>query len=107
MNVLDKPPKSMQARAKAQLHEGVNAPTRQESNKAIDAFQSTYGDKYPKVTKCLVDSRNELLAFFDFPPAQWKHLRTTNPTESTFATVHLRTRVTKGPGSRSAGLAIV
>lgn len=107
VNVLDKLPKSMQSRAKAHLHDVVNAPTRQEANKAIDAFQSTYGDKYPKATKCLLDSRNELLVFFDFPAAHWKHLRTTNPIESTFATVRLRTRVTKGPGSRSAGLAMV
>jgi transposase-like protein len=107
VNVLDKLPKSMQARAKAKLHEVVNAPTRQEANKAMDTFQSTYGDKYPKATKCLLDSRNQLLVFFDFPAAHWKHLRTTNPIESTFATVRLRTRVTKGPGSRSAGLAMV
>jgi hypothetical protein len=57
--------------------------------------------------KSLVDGREELLTFFDFPAAHWKHLRTTNPIESTFATVRLRTRVTKGPGSRNAGLAMV
>jgi len=107
VNVLDKLPKSVQSRAKAQLHEVVNAPTRKAADSAIEAFQSTFGDKYPKATKCLMDSRDELLTFFDFPAAHWKHLRTTNPIESTFATVRLRTKVTKGPGSRNAGLAMV
>lgn len=106
-NVLDKLPKSIQPRAKSKLHETMNAPTRKAANKAIDEFESTYGEKYPKAVKSLADGREELLTFFDFPAAHWKHLRTTNPIESTFATVRLRTRVTKGPGSRNAGLAMV
>ena len=85
----------------------MNAPTRKAANKVFSEFESTYGEKYPKAVKSLVDGREELLTFFDFPAAHWKHLRTTNPIESTFATVRLRTRVTKGPGSRNAGLSMV
>lgn len=106
-NVLDKLPKSMQPKAKSALHEIMNAPSRKEALKAIKTFATSFGAKYPKAVECLTKDQVALLAFFDFPAEHWKHLRTTNPIESAFATVRLRTRVTKGPGSRAAGLAMV
>ena len=69
-------------------------------------FVKDYEGKWPKATEKIVKDREELLAFFDFPAEHWVHLKTTNPIESTFATVRLRTKVTKGPGSRAAGLAM-
>lgn len=105
-NVLDKLPRSIQPKAKAKLHEAMNAPTRAECDKAIDDFVETYEAKYPKATASLVDGRDKLVTHFDFPAEHWQHLRTTNPIESTFATVKLRQRVTKGAGSRAAGLAM-
>jgi transposase-like protein len=105
-NVLDKLPKSLQPGAKAKLHEMMAAPTRAECEKLIDAFVADYGAKYPKATKALETERDKLLTHFSFPAEHWKHLRTTNPIESTFATVKLRQRVTKGAGSRTAGLAM-
>ena len=83
------------------------AATRDAANRAFDLFVTTYEAKYPKAAGCLVKDRDELLAFYDFPAQHWKHLRTTNPIESTFATVRLRTKRTKGCGSRSACLAMV
>ena len=80
--------------------------TKDDAVKAFDRFIATYQAKYPKVTECLEKDRNELLAFYDFPAEHWQHLRTTNPIESTFATVRLRTSKTKGAGSRSACLAM-
>ena len=68
---------------------------------------ASYQAKYPRAVECLLKDREELLAFYDFPAEHWSHLRTTNPIESTFATVQLRTYRTKGPGSRQAGLAMV
>jgi transposase-like protein len=106
-NVLDKVPKSMQPKVKSSLHEIMNAPTRKEAKKGIKSFVADFGAKYPKAADCLTKDEDALLAHFDFPAEHWKHLRTTNPIESTFATVRLRTRVTKGPGSRTAGLAMV
>jgi putative transposase len=106
-NVLDKLPKTMQGKGKSALHEVMNAPTRADALNAIKSFVSDFGAKYPKATECLTKDQDALLAFFDFPAEHWKHLRTTNPIESAFATVRLRTRVTKGPGSRTAGLAMV
>lgn len=105
-NVLDKLPKSIQPRAKAKLHEAMNAPTRAACDAAIDDFVETYKAKYPKATASLEDGRDKLVTHFDFPAEHWQHLRTTNPIESTFATVKLRQRVTKGAGSRAAGLAM-
>jgi transposase-like protein len=105
-NVLDKLPRSVQPRAKSLLHEAMNAPTRVDCDKALDAFVEAYAAKYPKATKSLVEAREKLVTHFDFPADHWKHLRTTNPIESTFATVKLRQRVTKGSGSRKAGLAM-
>ena len=106
-NILDKLPQSMQAKGKSALHEIMNAPTRKTAPKAIKTFTTDFGAKYPKAAECLTKDQDALLAFFDFPAEHWKHLRTTKPIESAFATVRLRTRVTKGPGSRAAGLAMV
>jgi transposase-like protein len=105
-NVLDKLPKSTQPKAKSKLHEAMNAPTRAACDKAIDEFVEAYEPKYPKAAASLIDSRDKLVTHFDFPAEHWQHLRTTNPIESTFATVKLRQRVTKGAGSRAAGLAM-
>jgi putative transposase len=105
-NVLDKLPKSIQPKAKAKLHEAMNAPTRAACDKAIDEFVEIHEAKYPKAAASLVDGRDKLVTHFDLPAEHWQHLRTTNPIESTFATVKLRQRVTKGAGSRAAGLAM-
>jgi transposase-like protein len=105
-NVLDKLPKGQQPAAKAMLHEIWMAATREDATKAFDRFVATYGVKWPRATDCLEKDRAELLAFYDFPAEHWRHLRTSNPIESTFATVRLRTYRTKGPGSRAAGLAM-
>lgn len=105
-NAMDKLPKSVQARAKALLHEAMNAPSKKECDKAVDAFAATNEAKYPKAVKSLLSEREKLVTHFDYPAEHWKHLRTTNPIESTFATVKLRQRVTKGAGSRAAGLAM-
>ncbi len=80
--------------------------TRADEVKAFDRFSATYGTKWPKAAECLEKDRTELLAFYDFPAEHWVHLRTSNPIESTFATVRLRTYRTKGPGSRKAALAM-
>ena len=106
VNVLDKLPKGQQPAAKAMLHEVWMAATRAEADKAFDRFIATYGVKWPRAAACLEKDRAELLAFYDFPAEHWQHLRTSNPIESTFATVRLRTYRTKGPGSRAAGLAM-
>ena len=106
VNVLDKLPKSQQPAAKAMLHEVWMSATKADAIKAFDRFIATYGVKWPKATACLEKDRAELLAFYDFPAEHWQHLRTSNPIESTFATVRLRTYRTKGPGSRQAGLAM-
>ncbi len=106
-NVLNKLPKSKQAKAKSLLHDIWMAETRQDAHKAFDLFVESYQVKYPKAAKCLTDDRDVLLAFYDFPAEQWMHIRTTNPIESTFATVRLRTKRTKGSGSRAACLAMV
>ena len=106
-NVLDKLPKGLQPKAKAMLHDIWQAETRAQAEKAFDLFEATYQAKYPKATDCLSKDRPELLVFYDFPAEHWLHLRTTNPIESTFATVRLRTCKTKGSGSRSACLTMV
>jgi len=105
-NVLDALPKRVQPRAKAMLHEAMEAPTRAEAGRAIDAFVGEFEPKWPKAAVKLNKDRTELLAFYDFPAEHWRHLRTTNPIESSFATVKLRTRVTKGAGSKAAALAM-
>jgi transposase-like protein len=106
-NVLDKFPKVLQAKAKGMLHEQSLAPTREDALKAFDLFVECFGAKYPKAVECLVNDKDDLFAFYDFPAAHWIHLRTTNPVESTFATVRLRHRRTKGNGTRKATLAMV
>jgi transposase-like protein len=105
-NVLDKLPKSLQPRAKAALHEMMNTPTKAECEKLVAAFVAEHEAKYPKAAKALATESDRLMTHFELPAEHWKHLRTTNPIESTFATVKLRQRVTKGAGSRSAGLAM-
>lgn len=103
-NVLDKLPKRLQPEAKQKLHDIWMADTREHARQAFDLFLKTYKAKYPKACECLAKDREELLAFYDFPAEHWIHLRTTNPIESTFATVRLRTKKTKGSGSRTACL---
>jgi transposase-like protein len=101
-NVLDKLPKGQQPKAKEMIHAIWQAASRNDANKAFDLFLKTWEAKYPKATECLVKDREALLAFYDFPAEHWMHLRTTNPIESTFATVRLRTCKTKGCGTRVA-----
>ena len=103
-NVLDALPKRLQRQAKAALHEIYEAETRADAEAGIDNFVGVYGDKYPKAAAKLTRDRDVLLTFYDFPAAHWTHLRTTNPIESTFATVRARTKVTKGAGTRRRGL---
>jgi putative transposase len=105
-NVLDALPKRVQPRAKGMLHEAMEAPTRADSSRAIDAFAREFEARWPKAAEKLTKDRETLLAFYDFPAEHWRHLRTTNPIESSFATVKLRTRVTKGAGSKDAALAM-
>ncbi|MEV7346775.1 IS256 family transposase [Streptomyces sp. NPDC093544] len=106
-NVLDALPKSAQPAAKRAIQEIYNAEDKEHAARAIAAFTKQYGAKYPKVVKRITDDEEELLAFFDVPAEHWIHLRTTNPIESTFATVRLRTKVTKGAGNRAVALAMV
>ena len=106
-NVLNKMPKSLQVKAKGMLHDIWMAPTRAEAEKAFALFLASFKGKYPKATECLEKDREVLLTFYDFPAEHWIHLRTTNPIESTFATVRLRTARTKGCGSRTACLTMV
>jgi len=106
-NVLNNMPKSVQPKAKADLHEIWMAETREQAYQAFDAFLEKYGPKYPAACECLRKDREVLLAFYDFPAEHWIHLRTTNPIESTFATIRLRHRRTKGSGTRRASLAMM
>ena len=106
-NILDKLPKRLQSRAKEAIHDIWMAETREAAHAAFDSFLEAYSAKYPKACECLAKDRDELLAFYDFPAEHWKHLRTTNPIESVFATVRLRHRRTKGSGSRTRCLAMV
>jgi putative transposase len=106
-NVLDSLPKSAQPAAKKAIQEIYNAEDKEHAARAVKAFEKQYKAKFPKAVKKITDDEAELLAFYDFPAEHWIHLRTTNPIESTFATVRLRTKVTKGAGSRAAALAMV
>ncbi|MGW0771823.1 IS256 family transposase [Streptomyces sp. NPDC002676] len=106
-NVLDSLPKSAQPAAKKALQDIYNAEDREHAEQAITTFATLYGAKFPKAVAKITSDQDELLAFYDFPAEHWIHLRTTNPIESTFATVRLRTQVTKGAGSRAAALAMV
>jgi len=106
-NVLDKLPKALQPQAKQRLQAIWMAPDRQRAALAFDLFVATYEAKYPKAAECLAQDREVLLAFYDFPAEHWGHIRTTNPIESTFATVRLRTNKTRGCLSRTTMLAMV
>jgi putative transposase len=105
-NVLSALPKSAHPGAKKALAEIWNAEDKTYAQAAIKAFDELYGAKFPKAVKKITDDVTELLAFYDYPAEHWVHLRTTNPIESTFATVRHRTKVTKGPGSKAAGIAM-
>jgi putative transposase len=105
-NVLGCLPKAVQAGARRALAEIRDAPDRDHAQRATEAFARDYGVKWPKAVAKITDDAEELLTFFDFPAEHWVHLKTSNPIESTFASVRLRTRVTKGPGSKAAGLAM-
>jgi putative transposase len=106
-NILNKMPKSVQPKAKADLHEIWQAATRDEAKQAFDNFLEKYDAKYHPACECLRKDRDQLLAFYDFPAEHWGHLRTTNPIESTFATIRLRHRKTKGNGTRRASLTMM
>ena len=105
-NVLAALPKSAHPGALAVMREIYNAEDIDKAQRAIKAFEIDYGAKYPKAVAKIVDDADVLLEFYKYPAQHWVHLRTTNPIESTFATVRLRTKVTKGPGSRAAGIAM-
>jgi len=105
-NVLAALPKSAHPGAKRALAEVWNAEDRDHARRAVAAFKLGYGAKFGKAVAKITDDLDELLAFYDYPAEHWVHLRTTNPIESTFATVRHRTKVTKGPGSKAAGLAM-
>ena len=105
-NVLDSLPKSVQPRAKTLIHDIYLAETEKEANKAFDHFCESYRDRYTKTVEKLEKDRDELMTFYQFPAAHWKHIRSTNVIESVFATVRLRTYKTKGMGTRNATLAM-
>jgi len=105
-NVLDAMPKRLQPRAKTLLHEMAEAPTEADARAARERFRAEFDAKYPKATAKLDRDWDALTAFYAFPAEHWRHLRTTNPIESSFATVRLRTKVTKGAGSKKAALAM-
>jgi len=106
-NILDKLPKSMQSKAKSLIHEMYQAESKKKALGAYDHFLAAYSDKYPKAVECLTKDSEDLFTFYDFPATHWIHIRTTNPIESTFATIRLRTKRTKGCGSRKATLSMV
>jgi len=106
-NVLNKLPKNIQPKVKKALHEIWMAPTREDAYTAFDVALATYSGKYPKAMECLQKDKEELLAFYDFPAPHWQHIRTSNPIESTFATVRLRTAKTRGCVARHTILSMV
>lgn len=105
-NVLDKLPKRVQSKAKSAVQEIYNAETRKDALLAVDDFKNDYSAKWPRAFKSLEKDLNELLTFFEFPAEHWKHIRSTNVIESTFSTLRLRQRVTKGAGSRRKALSM-
>jgi putative transposase len=105
-NIIDCLPKRLHTRAKGLLSEIIEAPTRRDAKLALETFREEYGAKYPKALAKLDRDWTRLTAFYDYPAEHWRHLRTTNPVESAFATVRLRTRVTEGAGSKTAALAM-
>ena len=106
-NILNDVPRSVQPRMKPALHAIWEAETKEDAGKAMDQFREKYEAKYPKAWERLEKDRDVLLAFYDFPAEHWRHIRTTNPIESTFATIRLRHRRTKGSGTRRASLAMM
>jgi len=106
-NILDKMPKSVQPRAKERIHDIYLAPTKEQALVAYNSFITLYGKKFPEACECLSKDKEVLFAFYNFPAEHWIHIRTTNPIESTFATVRLRTEKTKGCGTRLATLVMV
>ena len=106
-NILDKLPKSLQPKAKSMIHEMYMAETKENALKAYDHFVKTFEAKYPKAVKTLIKDKDNMFNFYDFPAEHWIHIRTTNPIESTFATIRLRTAKTRGAGSRTAALTMV
>ena len=106
-NVLNKLPRSVQPKVKADLHDIWMAETREDAHKAFGRTLKRYGAKYSQAMECLAKDREELLAFYDYPAEHWVHIRTTNPIESAFATVRLRTKRSRNCGSRNTTLAMV
>ncbi len=106
-NVLDSLPKSVHGRAKGAIKEITEAEDKKHAEGAIEGFASEFGAKWPKAVSKIVEDKDALLTFYDYPALHWRHLRTTNPIESVFAPVRARTEITKGPGSRQAGLAMI
>jgi putative transposase len=106
-NVLNKLPKAVQPKVKQALHEIWMAPTKSDAYRAFDIAVTTYSAKYPKAMECLEKDKDEMLAFYDYPAPHWQHIRTSNPIESTFATVRLRTAKTRGCVARHTILAMV
>ncbi len=106
-NILDKLPKSLQPKAKSMIHEMYMAENKESALKAYDHFVKTFEAKYPKAVKTLIKDKDNMFNFYDFPAEHWIHIRTTNPIESTFATIRLRTAKTRGAGSRTAALTMV
>ena len=106
-NILNKLPKHSQGKAKQYIMDIWMAETRENSEKAFDLFIKTYELKYPKAAQCLEKDREELLAFYDFPADHWPHIRTSNPIESTFSTIRLRTNKTRACVSRTTILTVV
>ena len=107
MNTLEAMPKTVHGRAKVAIKEISNAENKKEAIKAIEDFAQEFGAKWPKAVSRIVEEKDTLLTFYDYPAEHWRHLRTTNPIESVFAPVRARTDITKGPGSRRAGLAMI
>lgn len=106
-NVLNRLPKLVQPKVKQALHEIWMAPTKEDAYKAFSVAVKTYSDKYPKAMECLKKDKDEMLAFYDYPAAHWQHIRTSNPIESTFATVRLRTAKARGCVARYTILSMV
>jgi putative transposase len=106
-NVLGALPQSVHVGARRALNEIILAEDLEHARAAIETFATDYGTKWPKAVAKVTDDQDALLTFFEYPAEHWQHLRTTNPIESAFSPVRARTRVTKGPGTRGTGLAMV
>lgn len=106
-NVLDALPKSVHKRAKKAIKERTEAENKAEARKAVKEFVKEFGVKWPRASAKISGEEEMLLSYYDYPAEHWRHLRTSNPIESTFATVRARTDITKGPGSREAEVAMI